>query len=89
MKEFLRKIKRAVSGWLQKRRMLHEARQAFRYDLKQFEAHAGMLHLDREEAALAEIVMGYHVLEKGLTMPRRRLGFGVPAVRHLIQLVQE
>ncbi|MBR0459488.1 MAG: nitroreductase family protein [Victivallales bacterium] len=88
MKEFLRRIKRAVSAWLLKRKTLHEARQAFRYDRMQFERHAGMLHLDRKEAALAEIVMGYHVLEKGLTMPRRRLGFGVPVVRHLIQLVQ-
>ena len=49
--------------------------------------NAGALHLERRAAACAEIVMGYHVLEKGLTMPRRRLGFGKGAVVHLANLV--
>ena len=31
--------------------------------------------------------MGYHVIEKGLTMPHRRLGFGKGAVIHLINLI--
>ncbi|MBQ2632939.1 MAG: nitroreductase family protein, partial [Kiritimatiellae bacterium] len=39
-------------------------------------------------AACAELVMGYHVLEKGLTMPHRRLGFGKGAVVHLMNLVE-
>jgi len=39
-------------------------------------------------AARAEIVMSYHVLEKGLTMPRRRLGFGKGAVVHLVNLIE-
>ena len=61
---------------------------AFRYDKAQFMAHAGALHLDRKAAARAEIVMGYHVLEKGLTMPRRRLGFGKGAIVHLMNLIE-
>ena len=60
---------------------------AFRYDKAQFMAYAGAFHLDRLAAARAEIVMGYHVLEKGLTMPKRRLGFGKGAVVHMVNLI--
>ena len=87
MIEFLKRIKRSwVAGW-QRWRMKREARRAFRFDARQFLDHAGALHLDRKAAACAEIVMGYHVLEKGLTMPHRRLGFGQGAVIHLINLI--
>ena len=87
MIELLKRIKRALAArwlrWCAKR----EARQAFRYDAQQFLDHAGAFHLDRKSAACSEIVMGYHVLEKGLTMPHRRLGFGLGAVIHLIDLI--
>ncbi len=88
MIERLRKVKRALSAWILKIKMRREACIAFRYDKAQFMENAGALHLDRKAAARAEIVMGYHVLEKGLTMPRRRLGFGKGAVVHLVNLIQ-
>ena len=87
MIEQLKRIKRAVSTWILRVKMRREARAAFRYDRTQFMENAGALHLDRKAAARAEIVMGYHVLEKGLTMPRRRLGFGKGAVVHLMNLI--
>lgn len=67
--------------------MRREASKAFGYDKAQFMAGAGALHLDREAAARSEIVMAYHVLEKGLTMPHRRMGFGKGAIVHLINLI--
>lgn len=88
MKEFLRKAKRAAEAWALRRRDLRDARRAFRYDRTRFERNAGALHLDRPAAAAAEIAMGAHVLEKGLTMPRRRLPFGVKAALHLAGLVE-
>ena len=88
MKDFLKKIKRAAVSAIARMRTAREAKRAFAYDRRQFMRYAGALHLDREAAALAEITMGYHVLEKGLTMPRRRLGFGKGAVRHLVNLVE-
>ena len=88
MIDMLKKIKRTLWTMGQRLRLRHEARQAFAYDRRQFLSHAGALHLDRKAAACAEIVMGYHVLEKGLTMPHRRLGFGQGAVRHLMNLVE-
>ena len=87
MIEQLKNIKRLFLSAVTRARVRHEASRAFRYDRAQFMAGAGALHLDRRAAARAEIVMGYHVLEKGLTMPRRRLGFGKGAVVHLINLV--
>ncbi len=83
----LRRIKRAVSAWWLRVRVRREAFIAFDYDRAQFIHEAGALHLDRKAAACAEIVMGYHVLEKGLTMPHRRLGFGKGAVVHLVNLI--
>lgn len=87
MVELLRKLKRALVAWRERAKVRSEAARAFRYDERQFMENAGALHLDRKAAARAEIVMGYHVLEKGLTMPRRRLGFGKGAVLHLMNLV--
>lgn len=42
-----------------------------------------------EEAALAPIIVDYHVVEKGLTMPARRLGFGREAVKRLVARIAE
>lgn len=88
MKDFLRGIKRAIDARATRRRALRDARRAFRYDRERFERNAGALHLDRAAAAAAEIAMGAHVLEKGLTMPRRRIPFGERAALHLANLVE-
>ena len=85
--DFLKRAKRAVAAWWLRAKTSREASKAFRYDRAQFMRNAGALHLDRRAAACAEIVMGYHVIEKGLTMPRRRLGFGKGAVVHLVNLI--
>ena len=85
--DILRRVKRFVRSFFDRIAVRREAARAFRYDREQFMANAGALHLDRRAAACAEIVMGYHVLEKGLTMPHRRLGFGKGAVVHLMNLI--
>lgn len=78
-----KRLARAVCDGWRRLRARCDARRAFRYDRARFLAHAGALHRGRLAAARAEIVMGYHVLEKGLTMPRRRYGFGREAARRL------
>ncbi len=88
MRELLRRVKRAVEARALRRRVLRDARRAFRYDRERFERHAGALHLSRRAGAAAQIAMGAHVLEKGLTMPRRRLPFGEKAALHLARLVE-
>ena len=89
MIEYLKRVKRALCGLWLRCKIRREASKAFAYDRRQFIENAGALHLDRRDAARAEIVMGYHVLEKGLTMPHRRLGFGKGAVVHLINLIAD
>ena len=61
----------------------------FAYDRKRFVRNAGCFHSESRSAGLARIIMAYHVLEKGLTMPRRRLNFGHSAVLDLVRLVDD
>ena len=82
-----KRAKRAFAAWKAGLAASRQARAAFRYDWRQFKENAGALHPGRLAAARAEIVMGYHVLEKGLTMPRRRMGFGKAAALNLAALV--
>lgn len=42
-----------------------------------------------KEAKLAALLVVSHVLEKGLTMPKRRLGFGQSRVRMLIEMLND
>ena len=86
--DFLKRVKRKFMAALVRSKARREAVKAFEYDLRQFLDGAGALHPQRREAAVAEIVMGYHVLEKGLTMPRRRPVFGRPAATHLMNLIK-
>ena len=87
MLETVKRVKRSFQAFLLKRKIRREARAAFLYDWQQFAEHAGALHLEERAASIAQIVMGYHVLEKGLTMPRRRLGFGRQAVLNLMNII--
>lgn len=60
------------------------SRFVFAYDGKRFVRYSGCFHWRRREALRAAVIMAYHVLEKGLTMPYRRLDFGHEAVRDLM-----
>lgn len=65
------------------------SRTLFAYDRKRFSRHAGCFDLSSRGSSLARIIMAYHVLEKGMTMPHRRLDFGHAAVLNLIELVED
>lgn len=65
------------------------ARRLFAYDCKRFVRYAGCFNEEPRSASLARIIMTYHVLEKGLTMPRRHLDFGHVAVSWLIEIVED
>lgn len=60
----------------------------FSYDCWRFIRYAGCFHQDSRSACIAKVIMAYHIVEKGLTMPRRRLDFGHAAVLNLIELVE-
>ena len=91
MKTFIaaaRKAKRKIDAWRMRTKAKAEARKAFSYDRHLFSKHAGALNENDAGASEAEIIMAYHVLEKGLTMPNSRQGFGKERVKHLINLIE-
>lgn len=61
----------------------------FKYDCGRFAGYAGCFNAEPRAASLARIIMAYHVLEKGITMPRRHLDFGHAAVLNLIGLIED
>lgn len=61
----------------------------FRSDFSRYWNHSGRANPKSHDALLANIIMAYHVLEKGLTMPERRLGFGKDVVGRLEMLIDE
>jgi nitroreductase len=49
---------------------------AYKYDLKRYKKYSDTLYTDTAQKLIGKIIREYHVLEKGLTMPEPRLGFG-------------
>lgn len=63
--------------------------QVLRYDRMRFFKYSGSFNRQSRNVLLARIIMAYHVLEKGLTMPEMRMGFGKWAVLELIELIEK
>lgn len=61
---------------------------AFLYDWERLEAYAGDAGNGTEGRDLARLILASHVVEKGLAMPNRRLGFGKEAVRQVMRLAE-
>ena len=61
-----------------------QAGRCFRYDKKRLLKHSSYLRVDTPKKLVAQIAMGYHVVEKGLTMPARRMGFGQEKINKLM-----
>lgn len=62
----------------------------FKYDIfwTYFQLRRSRL-IKTKESELAVLLVDSHVLEKGLTMPDRRLGFGQPRIKNLIRITNE
>jgi nitroreductase len=54
------------------------------YDKEMFLKHSNVLHHETQLKYVGRIVQLYHIIEKGLTMPDMRLGFGQPKLINLI-----
>lgn len=67
----------------------HRSRRWFLFDEKIFWINTHEPKLDRKTRDEAWIVIQYHIIEKGLTMPNRRLGFGTSVVANLMVAVDE
>jgi nitroreductase len=51
-------------------------RKAYKYDLKRYSKYSESYNADTAQKLIGRIIREYHVVEKGLTMPETRLGFG-------------
>ncbi|MGN0854433.1 MAG: hypothetical protein ACI4R9_02805 [Kiritimatiellia bacterium] len=80
----IRNILNAVMG-----RDKRIAARDFLWDFSRFWHYSGRANPHSRDALLAKIIMTYHVVEKGLTMPERRLGFGKDAVVRLSSLIEK
>ncbi|MCI1683195.1 MAG: nitroreductase family protein [Bacteroides sp.] len=65
-------IKQKWNYWARKKKL----KAAYRYDLKRFSKYSDTLNTDSSQKLVGKIIREYHVVEKGLTMPEPRLGFG-------------
>ena len=86
---FLRKIlPPSVIQWLIRLRFLPEIHREIKY-LKRKVLRFSMTFDHKRGSLLSDIMIRSHVLEKGITMPERRLGFGYDRVRALISKVKK
>lgn len=60
------------------------ARPYFDYDIGRFVKYSGVFSRETREQLRSYVIMQYHIIEKGLTMPNRRLGFGMEVIRKLM-----
>ncbi len=80
LKNFLpKRVTILIRGLVYSFRLLPEYAYWFRNDITQSS------WLTNERSTLAGLMVTSHVLEKGITMPERRLGFGYERVREIIQ----
>lgn len=65
-------MKRIYRRFLMMIRLLY----SYYYDFKRYYRFSDYENSDRSDNLIGRIIREYHVIEKGLTMPERRLGFG-------------
>ena len=92
MHKMLRKLL-GEKAWRRLRDMLgvekRLVKRLFDNDYARYITYSCMFRPQTREGLLAEVIMAYHVVEKGLTMPNRRLAFGKDVVRRLMSLVDK
>lgn len=62
-----------------------ELKKAYRYDWKQYRKYSNSFFSDSATKLIGEIIKAYHVIEKGLTMPEVRFGFGQQKIIELTE----
>lgn len=78
-----------VRRWYLRNKARRRQLQVFDYDKRRFLRYAGCFDKGSRESMLAGVIMAYHIIEKGLTMPRRHLDFGHEAVLDLLTCIND
>ena len=87
MKELIKRI--LPKKWVEKHSTYKLKRRYtlhFKHDISRYHAYSGLWGCKRKEQLLARISLRSHVVEKGLTMPEMRFGFGKDNLLELIKL---
>ena len=84
MKQYLKRLMpQSIYDWLKRMKYQNEINQENKYQNKKLLHFSSSFSKDRN-TALATLTITSHVLEKGITMPSRRYGFGIERVRDII-----
>lgn len=78
-----------IREWRRRRLFRRRVKLCFDYDSEHFIRYSGWDGQKTRNMERAEIIISYHILEKGLTMPNRRKGFGRQKVSDLIQQITD
>lgn len=88
MASFKNKIKNLLPKKLMYLYYLHTAKRASNYDLRR-RVHDKVYNDTHIEKVKRDLALAYHIVEKGLTMPEARLGFGKEVVLSLMASIQK
>lgn len=91
IKRFLKNVPGVKAAYLLACRVFLDRwrmRKMFAYDRSRFLKFSPHSR-ETESGALAAIIMTYHIVEKGLTMPEMRLGFGRDVVLRLVAALED
>jgi len=85
----IRKILRRYLPWfydlLRAYLAMRRLKSAYLYDIKRYFEYSDYFFNTSEERIMMRIIHRYHPIEKGLTMPKMRLGFGKENILNLIE----
>ncbi len=74
-------VKNYVGDLIYRIRISFDNKRLIRNDIKLFDSFR---NVSTSDSSMKKIILCYHVLEKGLTMPNRKYGFGMDVMRTLI-----
>src|SRR5690606_10859956 len=87
MKKIIKKvIPKTIASLIRNFILFSKLVPAYLYDLKRFYIHSGTDGEATEIKLIEKIITKYHIIEKGLTMPNARLGFGKDVVISLSKM---
>lgn len=72
--------------FLERLKTWHFINKCYRFDRKEYVKYSSAIKIKLESHILAQIAQNTHIIEKGLTMPEMRPGFGQETICKLIEL---
>lgn len=85
LKSTLKKlIPDSILDQIRKYKIKQQIKAAYKYDYRRYVSYSDSLGSNTSTKLIGNIIKEYHVVEKGLTMPETRLGFGQELILRLI-----